>query len=215
MACRCGTCGREARLDVQALRDALSARWSPHQVVQMVVQWLRQHFADPANILIEEIRNLVWREGLNSSLPIDAAARFKPQNAMQRPAIYVRRGECAPAERTLGNNSLMGGCSKCGGRNHQVTYTCPIVCFCVGGESAEDELLADEVVSELSGFALDVAIALDGLVRITLPSYGAPVLLPESTETFAVPVTFSVSYRREWRSRSLSTSPARRVVLNS
>ena len=179
-----------------------SSQYPPLRVFEVLLNWLRYHFADASRIVYPDLRGRVWTDADSTPIVLQSLAEFDPNKTAERPAVLVQPYGVTPADqRRPINNQLLGGCGV--GNTRQVfarLWKGRFLLHCVGGREGEGLLLAAEVAEELDGFAPVVRPALC-LERLEMVGVDTRRRLEEHKDTWTTPVGLEYAF---WRSREIT-----------
>jgi hypothetical protein len=166
----------------------------------ILIQWLRWHFTWPDNIENPFLKDQLWTPDLETSaIAIDSVFKYNPANTEQRPAIFVKPGPWKILRYGIDDRKMVGTLPD---GMKPPTYNTMIqgshTIFCIAGESAEVENLANEVYHELMEFG-PVARRVFNFLRFVVTDVGEPAILEEATENFVVPITVSYGAQDVWQ----------------
>jgi len=178
-------------------------------ITGMLRDHLARHFGDPASIVDDDLRRLVWREGERTGILIESIYRWRGELVEKRPAVVIK-----PHGR---QNVRVGiqdkaGADEQGNTLHQTFWAGSHTLFCIHGSGASAEILADEVEQELTGFHPVITSYLD-LHRWQVTEVGDVAELEEARESFVVPVTVAWVYTARWK-LSLEALKVRKIPLD-
>jgi hypothetical protein len=168
----------------------------------ILIQWMRQHFTNPANIENPMLREALWTADIaTTGIVIDSVFKWNPAQTEMRPGIFVKRNPWKILRYGIDDRKMVGVnngcCVSTNTRIHNTMCQGSHTLFCITGESAEAELLAAEVYRELMEFG-PVARAVFNFLRFTVTDVGEPSILEEATEIFVVPVVVSYGAQDVW-----------------
>lgn len=186
-------------LDLTSLADLCPLMPRPQLITGIVVQWMRLHFSDATHIENPLLKDYIWTsDNATSKLAIESVFKWNPAMTEQRPGIFLKRGPWKVLNAGIDNRKMAGTFDWPYPRQYNVFYQGSHTVFCVGGESAEVELLAAEVYRELVGFGPVVRKQFNFL-RFVVTEIGEVSLLEESAEHFVVPVVVSYGAQDTWQ----------------
>jgi hypothetical protein len=174
-----------------------SLGFRPHIMTGLLVQLLRQHFADRRNIATPSMRDETWRPGEDTGIVIESITNWNPNQAMTRPAIVVKRNAWQFERIGIGDR-LMGSHEEDGSDYYCVLAHGSHTLFCLAGEPGEAEYLAAEVYPEMIQFG-PVIRAQFLLHRFVLAELGGLMKVQEATDSHAVPITLAYVGEEAWR----------------
>lgn len=177
-----------------------SLGYTPQVVSGAILQALRQHFCDPANIMNHRLRAYLQREGAwgagrSSGLYIEVLAKWEPRETERRPAILIKENDWEMSR------SVIGGIADEDWRLGVTTYlgmwqgTHTI--FALGNEGAETQILAAEIARLMVWFSQVFCEQLS-LHRFQMIQLGALSAVEESTEHYVAPVTVAYQAEEVW-----------------
>jgi hypothetical protein len=180
----------------------------PRLLKGAIRQVLIAHFSDPANIEAPQLRGLVWSDGDDSPIAIETADRWAPGKVERRPALLVGRTPVRAVKRGIANR-MQGTVAPDGFERYAVLWAGTILVAAVAGESGEAEVLAEEASRVVGGFSQ--VIRDDLLLHQFDPGdFGEVRRLNESSENFAVTLSYLAAFEESWTLRS--NAPALREV---
>lgn len=191
---------------------------APYLLNGVLVDLMRRHFVDTETTVqpyIEhpDLRQLLWRGQDTTSILIEALLKWEPQTTGLRPAIIVGRNDYQNFKVGIGNRLLGNSQDKQAFEHYSTFWVGSHTLFCLGGDGAQADLLANEVQRELTQFARPIALTL-GLHRFAPFRLGKPILLEESNQHVAVPVTVGVAYEEKWMLR-VDALPLKAISLSA
>ncbi len=155
---------------------------------------LMQHFYAPATIETPDLRHLIWRDQDSTDILIESITAWTPEKTQRRPALIIKCNDQDYQPAGIGGDVRQGPASDILGNEHFVRlWVGSHTIFCISSDGAQAYLLATEVKRELSGFANEIAKAVD-LLRFRVLKVGAIGELEESAEHFVVPLTVGYAY---------------------
>ena len=178
-----------------------------------------RHFSTEDSIRANDLKQFIWKEDASSGIVIESVYRWRGDLVEKRPAILVKRN--AYRQSRLGiNDAVMGaGISDDLYKNergaihlHTVNWVGSHTIFCIHGTGASCEILASEVVDELTMFAPPIRQQLL-LMDFQVTEVGAISELEEASENYVIPVTVGWVYNKTWELFEESL-PLREVVQN-
>lgn len=162
----------------------------------MLIQWMRQHFADPSNIEASRLKSAIWTPDISTTgIVVDSVFRWNPAQTEARPGVFVKRGAWKILRYGLDDRKMVKANTCCNTYNAMCQGSHTL--FCIAGESAEVEILAAEVYRELMEFG-PAARSFFNLLRFVVTDVGEPTILEEATENFVVPVVVSYGAQDVW-----------------
>jgi hypothetical protein len=192
--------GAMATLDLNAIgATGPSTLPPPLRLDEVLLRWMRYHFAAASRITLEPLSGKVWTDTPDSPILIQSLAEYSPDVAQGRPAVLVAMLEQTPDPNRPIDDRRMGGCGP--GAAELVYHQFHVgkhVLHCIGGKEGEANLLAFEVYREIVSFGPVVRprLCLHRLVGLGI----APrTKLEEHQETWTVPVGLGYGYC--WSSR--------------
>jgi hypothetical protein len=205
-----GPQGPQAPCDIEVDFSLLSSLCNlvprPLLITGILVQWMRLHFTEQANIENPFLHEALWTEDLETSgIVIDSVFKWNPAQTEKRPSIVVKRGPWKVLRYGIDDRKMVGATPKSVGgacckpcRCHNTMYQGSHTLFCIAGESAEVEILAAEVYRELVQFG-PVAREVFNLLKFVVSDIGEPAILEEATENFVVPIVVSYGAQDVWQ----------------
>lgn len=190
----------------------------PYLMTGILVDLMRRHFVNVGSSILPyvenpDVRQLLWQGQDTTDILIEALMKWEPQTTGKRPAIIVARNDYQNQKVGIGNR-LLGNSQDAQGYEHYETFWVGShTLFCLAENGAQADLLATEVQRELTQYARPIANTLQ-LFRFAPYSLGKPILLEESQQHIAVPVTVGVAYAEKWTLRT-DALPLRAVSLTA
>jgi len=188
-------------IDTQLVDEEVSALCTsgtpPLVLTGVMLQILRQKFADPDEIEISALKDKIWTPSLETSkILIDPAYRWNPLEAMNRLAIMVRR-HAVRSQRVGIDDAHMGHLqSPDGAESFEDLEMTGHLLFCIGRTGAESELLGTEVWKHFKHFGPIIRKDLK-LARFQVMELSEVGKVEESKNHFATAVScFSAFYER-------------------
>jgi hypothetical protein len=162
-----------------------------------IALWMREHFSLATAIEDPALQARVWKPTQDTGILIESISKWDPTTTGKRPAIIVKRNS-QNILRQIIEDRLMPGMGPEATRGmyssfRQGSHTV----FCIGGESAETEILAEEVLRELMHFAVVLRHPLR-LHKLLVTEVGELALLEEADENFVVPITIAYAFEDSW-----------------
>ena len=191
--------------------------WQPLLLTGLFRDMLIRHFSDPKELRSEDLRQFIWKPGADSGILIESAYRWRGDLVEKRPAILVKRN--AYRQRRLGIRDEMIGAgtdsalfkNERGAHTiHTVNWMGSHTIFCIHGTGASCEILASEVVDELTVFTPAIRQQLL-LEDFQVTEVGEISELEEATENYVIPITVGWVYNKTWQLK-LESLPLRKVV---
>jgi len=193
--------------------------WQPLLLTGLFRDMLIRHFASEETIRADDLKQFIWKEDATSGIVIESVHRWRGDLVEKRPAILVKRN--AYRQTRLGINDEVMGAGTSGALYpnergaislHTVNWTGSHTIFCIHGTGASCEILASEVVDELTMFAPAIRQYLS-LVDFQVTEVGAINELEEASENYVIPVTVGWVYNKTWELK-LESLPLREVVMS-
>jgi hypothetical protein len=178
---------------------------------------LIRHFSSADELRSEDLKQFIWKPGADSGILIESVYRWRGDLVEKRPAILVKRN--AYRQRRLGmQDEVMGvGTDETLFENERGAHSLYTVnwmgshtIFCIHGTGASCEILASEVVDELTVFTPAIRQQLM-LQDFQVSEVGEISELEEATENYVIPITVGWVYNKTWQLQ-LESLPLRRVV---
>jgi hypothetical protein len=178
----------------QQVSSLCSLGLRPHLMTGILRHLIGEHFAQRENIEEPALQDVLWRARDVGNILIESITRWKPNQLADRPAIIIKRNGWQ-AERIFPDDQY--------GTTPQGE---PIFCnimqgshtlFCISKAGEEAEILAAEVMQELSGFAHLIRQTLS-LLRFVPVGLGQIFEIEEATENYAVPVDVTYANQNAW-----------------
>lgn len=168
-------------------------------VTGILVQWLQWHFTDPINIDNQFLQDDLWTNDITTTkIVIDSVYKYNPAETEERPGIFIAPGAWKILQRGIDNRKMMTyGPQSDVPAIYNTYYQGSHTVFCIGGESAEVEILANEVYHELMEFA-PIARKIFQFLRIVVSDVGEISILEEDKQHFVVPIVISYSGQDVW-----------------
>jgi hypothetical protein len=180
---------------------------------------LIRHFSAEGQLHNEDLKQFIWKEGADSGILIESVYRWRGDLVEKRPAILIKRN--AYRQRRLGiNDEIIGaGTDSALFKNERGAHSLYTVhwvgshtIFCIHGTGASCEILASEVVDELTMFAPPIRQQLS-LDEFQVTEVGEISELEEATENYVIPVTVGWVYNKTWQLQ-LESLPLRHIIQN-
>ena len=193
--------------------------WQPLLLTGLFRDMFIRHFSDAASIRANDLKQFIWKEDASSGIVIESVYRWRGDLVEKRPAILVKRN--AYRQTRLGINDEVIGLGTSGDlyenergaiSRHTVNWVGSHTIFCIHGTGASCEILASEVVDELTMFAPAIRQYLS-LMDFQVTEVGAISELEEASENYVIPVTVGWVYNKQW-DLHLESLPLRQVVQN-
>ncbi len=194
-------------VDFSSLGDLCAAMPRRLLVTGILVQWMRYHFTYAINIESTFLKTILWNPSLSQTqIIIDSVFKYNPAATELRPGIYVKPGKWSIVrlgieDRKMGSNDPSWVCDPTHTTGKEAQFNTFIqgshTLFCIAGESAEVEILANEVYKELVEFA-PAARRQFGMLKLVVSDIGEPALLEESKEHFVVAITIAYNLQLSW-----------------
>jgi len=198
------------QFDPKQITSICSLGWRPLLLTGFLVQWMRQHFVDAANIEDTELQGTLWKADETTNILIESITRWDPKLTEKRPAVIVKRND-------INNNRLIIDDRELGvgrdGINYFTYFVGSHTLFCISREGAEAEKLSTEVYRELVEFGPIIRRLLE-FHKLKLESIGSIFKVEEARETFAVPVTITYAFEEAWKITA-KQPPIKRIDLNT
>jgi len=164
-----------------------------------LIEHLRRHFQDTANIQDPSIRQYLWKANVDrESIIIDSVARWNPAAASARPAILLRRNPWQVTHTGIGANLMHGSRTESGQDNFSIIMGGSHTIFCIARESGECEVLAAEVYLELLEFSAIIREKAE-LLRFQVTEIGQMQPIDEAREHFGIPITVAYAHNHSWK----------------
>ena len=193
--------------------------WQPLLLTGMFRDMLIRHFSDSKQIVAPDLKQFVWREDETSGILIESVYRWRADLVEKRPAILVKRN--GYRQRRVGIQDKIFGMGTSGAispnergamTRHMVHWLGSHTVFCIHGTGASCEILATEVVDQLTMNAPAIR-QLFNLDEFQVTEVGAISELEESTENYVIPVTVGWVYQQVW-DLHLDSLPLRDIAVN-
>jgi hypothetical protein len=193
--------------------------WQPLYLTGLFRDILIRHFSNADNLRSTDLSQFIWKDGSDSGILIESVYRWRGDLVEKRPAILIKRN--AYRQRRLGiKDEVMGvGVSDALYKNergatslHTVNWVGSHTIFCIHGTGASCEILASEVVDELTVFSPAIRQQLS-LEDFQLTEVGEINELEEASENYVIPVTVGWVYNKTWELK-LQSLPLRKVALD-
>lgn len=188
---------------------------TPRLMTGIVLQILRQHFADAAHVANRFLRGILqrdgtWRAGADTGLYIEALDVWRPELTEKRPAVVVKEGDWKWLRMAIGDQA--GYDYRSGAEYYAGYWQGTHSVFAIGREPAETQLLAAEVGKLLLFFGPQIMDWM-ALHRFVMVKLGALRALQESSENYVAPI--DVAYVAEERWKTQQDAPRlKRIVLD-
>lgn len=196
----------EAQDDIRQLDDncppassLCHTKFRPLLLTGMLVQLLRNHYADPVNIEDPLFKTgdfaPIWRDGNSSGILIESVYRWSPGTAGKRPAVLLKRNKYTNLRFAISDRSQVDGV----GDQHYVTaWVGSHTAFVLSPTGGALETLATETQRCLTQFS-DVVREATGLMRLQVVDVGEIAIVEESQQHYAVPITIAWAYQETWK----------------
>lgn len=158
---------------------------------------LVSHFASPEFIEIPELQRLIWNRTESTNILIESIFRWRPELTEHRPGVLIKRNALSNQRLGIGDRHMGNPTDKLGNVHYSTFWVGSHTLFCIGSSGAQADLLATEVVLELSRFG--PCIQKNAILhRFKVIEMGAPSELEEARENIVVPVTIGYAYEDRW-----------------
>jgi hypothetical protein len=178
--------------------------WQPLLLTGLFRDMFIRHFSTEEGIRATDLKQFIWKEDASSGIVIESVYRWRGDLVEKRPAILVKRN--AYRQSRLGINDKIMGVGTSGAiypnergaiHLHTVNWVGSHTIFCIHGTGASCEILASEVVDELTMFAPVIRQQLL-LMDFQVTEVGAISELEEASENYVIPVTAGWVYNKTW-----------------
>ena len=156
-------------------------------------QHLMKHFSSAGNIDDYSLKPFIWKNGEPTDILIETHTRWTPTRAQLRPAIIIKRNDCAYVPVGIGDIRQGPGADAQGNERFVRYWSGSHTLFCIANTGAQAEILATEVRNEFSHFGPVLSTSL-GLKRFRVLRVGAVAELEESSENYVVPITIGYAF---------------------
>jgi hypothetical protein len=168
----------------------------PELMVGTMVQLIRAHFADPANIVDPILRERVWLPTPDTGIVVESIDHFATALIEARPAIIVKDHAVQPVRDGIAGRMMMTFAQD-GQDRYGIRYNSSVTFFCIADTSKAAKHLATEVLDELVQFSDPIRESLK-LIRFVVVERGEAFTIEESKQHFAVPITVAYQVMRTW-----------------
>jgi len=191
--------------------------WQPLYLTGLFRDMLIRHFSSADNLRSPDLSQFVWKDGSDSGILIESVYRWRGDLVEKRPAILIKRN--AYRQRRLGLQDRLIGAGtnealypneRGAYENYTVNWVGSHTIFCIHGSGASCEILASEVVDELTVFTPAIRQQLS-LEDFQVTEVGEISELEEASENYVIPVSVGWVYNKTWALK-LESLPLRRVV---
>ncbi len=188
----------DTSVDFSTLSDLCEVMPQPLLMTGVFIQWMRMHFSEESRINLTMMKDYIWTSDIDTTeLVVDSVFKFNPAQTEARPGLFIKRNPWQVLRLGIDNRKMPATNWEHWPQYIQ-GYQGSHTIFCIGGESAEVELLATEVYRELvmSG---PRARSTFNLLKFQVTEIGEPAILEEATENFVVPVVVSYAGQDVWQ----------------
>jgi hypothetical protein len=208
-------CSTQSTIDISYLCDN---GWQPLLITGFLRDFLIRHWADPQNIIAPELKKFVWSEQPTSGILIESVHRYRADIVEKRPAIMIKRNSFRNMQTGISGQIFGGGFvayenEKGAVSQHTTLFVGSHTLFCIHGSGASTEILATEVMLQLTAFLHPIRMNL-GLRQFSVAEVGAIQELEEAKETYVVPITVGWGYEHTWELKDDSL-PLQSISLTS
>jgi hypothetical protein len=193
--------------------------WQPLLLTGLFRDMFIRHFSAEESIRANDLKQFVWKDDASSGILIESVYRWRGDLVEKRPAILVKRNAYRQTRLGINDNVMGMGTSGALYENergaislHTVNWVGSHTIFCIHGTGASCEILATEVVDELTMFTPAIRQYLS-LMDFQVTEVGAISELEEASENYVIPVTVGWVYNKTWELKQDSL-PLREVVIN-
>jgi len=183
----------------------------PQIMTGVLREILIQLFGRENNVDEQDLRQLVWKEGVRTAILIESYHAWNPSLIAKRPAIILRRNTYTREPRAI-DDRYQGQITMESTRTTfwQGSHTL----FCISRSGAQAELLSTEVAQALTTFGAAIRDAVN-LHRFGVMEIGGIAELEEVAEHFVVPVTVAYAYQQSWITRPYNMPILKSLSLKS
>lgn len=174
-------------------------------VTGILVKWMQNKFSDEDKIVSEFLKEAIWTSNIETTaILIDTVFRYDPAQTETRPCIAVKPGTITVVRRGIDDRMMVNqpnpNCdtNEIKPTKYNTFLQGSATLFCIAGNSAEVEILSDEVLKEMIQFG-PTARKEFGFMRFVAHELGEPSILEEATENFVVPVVVSYVMQDIWQ----------------
>jgi len=163
----------------------------------ILVQWMRTHFTDPANIENPFLHANLWTEDIaTTAISIDTVFRYNAAMTEFRPGIFIKPGPWKIVRYGIDDRKMVTTPQNV--KQYNTMCQGSHTLFCIDTEPAAVEILSTEVYRELMEFG-PVARKVFNFLRFVVSDIGEPAILEEAAEHFVVPVVVSYGAQDVWQ----------------
>lgn len=190
--------GPEDRLDPASALCSLGAQ--PHIMTAILLQILRDHFADPARIENPTLRKRLqagqpWLATDNTGILLEAVGSWKPSTAEKRLGVAVVRRTWQLERKLIGDFADVDPYT--GVSNYLAYWNGGHILACYGAADAETEILAIEVARLMLRFGPTIVEQV-GLHRFRVVAIEARREIKEVSQHSGVPVLVEYVAEESW-----------------
>jgi len=176
----------------------------PHVMTGFLRQLLIAHFADPANIEDQRLRQKFIDEGAwtsddnglaNTGILIESITRWQPNIEDKRPTILVKRGGWSWQRIGIGDRA--GSNFVTGSSSYTGLWQGSHTLYCLSTTGLEAELLTMETVRFLQHFGPWIREQMS-LMRLIVSEVGGISEVQEVVDGYAVPITVTYVAEEAW-----------------
>jgi hypothetical protein len=178
----------------QPVSSLCSLGLRPHLMTGILRHIIGEHFAQRENIEEPALQDILWRARDVGNILIESITRWKPRELGERPAIIIKRNDWQ-AERIFPDDQY--GSTPQGDPIFLNIMHGSHTLFCISKAGEEAEILAAEVLNEVTGFAHLIRQTLS-LTRFVPMGLGQIFEIEEATENFAVPINVAYAAQNSW-----------------
>lgn len=196
-------------LYVDGISSLAETGLQPHIITGILLQLVREHFADPERIKSPYLKSCIWvpkeddqvtPDPEATQILIDPVYRWNLTTTQMRPAVVIKRNALTPRKVGIAHNRSFGLGEDDypeAGSKHSAFLEGGHTLFCIARDGGAVEVLATEVSQHLYQFApviqREFCFGLFELAQI-----GEVSVLEESEEHFVVPIVLHYAYEDRW-----------------
>ncbi len=191
--------------NLESIRSLCQHGMSPAISVGVVMQLLRGHFANPAQIMEPALKQYVWSpNGVDSAIRIVPNTLFDPTQSGKLPALIVKRGPFSSERKSIGDRSesIDPTDAERGVQGYVRFHSGSVKVFCIAETSGEAELLALEVFDALS-FLAPVLVERLPFHDFQVTGLGEQGVLEGQGNRIGIPVVAEFKYEYGWEVKPL------------
>lgn len=176
--------------------------WQPLLITGFLRDLMIRQWSNPANIMLPEMRQYLWREQPPSGILIESVNRYRADLLNKRPAITIKRNSLKNYPIGFIGQAFGSGFSTYQNEqgaitDHSTLFVGSHTLFCIHNTGASAELLAMEVLGHLIFSMYPVRRHL-GLRQFSVTEIGPVQELEEAEENHVVPITVGWCFEYRW-----------------